>query len=355
MSRQTPSSSQSSRRSFLKGAGVAAAGVIAAPTILRAVELPASGPGSIQGEGAHKYEWLHDWLKVPDHVKLGDCHGVQQSADGRIFMHHNGTPSMLVCDTEGNVMKTWGPEYKGGAHGLQLRKEGNEEFLYLALTNQHRVVKTDLDGKVVYELKVPKDSGVYPDPNKYVPTNIAFHPTNGDFYVADGYGLSYIHIYDIKGNYKSTFGGLGSEPGKMHCCHGIFTDERSGAPLLAVADRENNRIQYFTMEGKHHSFVQGKIDDGIIRRPCHFDVRGTDMLIPDLRGRITILDKDNKAVAELFDNQDPKKRANHGVPKDQRVDGQFVCPHGAIWDAKGDIYVVEWIVGGRVTKLRHVA
>src|ERR1700712_5233629 len=104
----------SSRRSFLKGAGVAAASVIAAPTILRAVELPATGPGSIQGEGAHKYEWMHDWLKVPANVKLGDCHGVQQDAQGRIFIHHTGTPSMLVCDTEGNVIKTWGEEYAGG-------------------------------------------------------------------------------------------------------------------------------------------------------------------------------------------------------------------------------------------------
>ena len=351
MVRQT---SSSSRRSFLKGAGVAAAGAIAAPTILRAIELPANGPGSIQGEGAHKYEWMHDWLTVPDTVKLGDCHGVQQDSQGRIFIHHTGTPSMLVCDTDGKVIKTWGAEYAGGAHGLQLRKEDGGEFLYLALTGQHRVVKTDLDGKVVFDIKYPKDSGVYPDPNKYVPTNIAFHPTNGDFYVADGYGLSYVHIYNILGEYKSTFGGKGSEPGKMQCCHGIYTDVRSGSPKLAVADRENNRIQYFTMDGKHDSFVQGKIDDGIIRRPCHFDVRGTDMLIPDLRGRVTILDKDNKAVAELFDNSDPKKRANHGVPREQRTDGEFVCPHGAIWDSKGDIYVVEWVVGGRVTKLRHV-
>lgn len=349
------SQTASSRRNFLKGAGVAAAGVIAAPTILRAVEIPASGHGSIQGDGEHKYEWLHNWITVPDSVKLGDCHGIQQSADGRIFIHQNGTPSMIVCEPSGKIIKIWGPEYQGGAHGLQLRKEGNEEFLYLALTNQHRVVKTNLEGEVVFDIKYPKDSGVYPDPNKYVPTNIAFHPTNGDFYVADGYGLSYVHIYDINGNYKSTFGGAGTAPGKMKCPHGIYTDERSGEPKLVVADRSNNRLQYFTMGGKHLSFVQGKVDDGIVRSPCHFHVRGTDMLIPDLRGRITILDKDNKAVGELFDNSDPKKRANHGVPKEQRYDGQFVCPHGAIWDQAGDIYVVEWIVGGRITKLRHVA
>ena len=350
-----------SRRQFLKTSVTAAGAAIAAPTILRAIELPAGGPGSIQGEGQHKYEWLHEWIKLPEDVKLGNSHGVQEDSQHRIYIHHMGTPSMLVVDHDGNVIKTWGKEYSSGAHGLQLRKEGNEEFLYLALTGQHRVVKANLDGEVVYELKYPKEASLYKDKDgkkdsdcHYVPTNIAFAP-NGDFYVADGYGLNYIHRYNIKGEYQDTFAGTGSEPGKVKCCHGIYTDSRSGSPLLAVADRENNRIQYFTLDGKHHSFVQGKADDGIIRRPCHFDVRGSDILIPDLRGRVTVLDKDNKAAAELFDNPDAGKRANNGVPKNQWADGQFICPHGAIWDSEGNIIVVEWVAPGRITKLRHVA
>jgi hypothetical protein len=132
-------------------------------------------------------------------------------------------------------------------------------------------------------------------------------------------------------------------------------DKRSGDEKIVVADRANNRLQYFTLDGKHISFVQGKNDDGIVRLPCHFDVRGTDMLIPDLRGRITILDKDNNAAAQLFDNPDPGRREKNGLPMTAWADGQFICPHGAIWDSKGDIYVVEWVAPGRVTKLRHVA
>ena len=96
-------------------------------------------------------------------------------------------------------------------------------------------------------------------------------------------------------------------------------------------------------------------DDGIFRRPCHFHVQNADILIPDLRGRVTVLDKENNAVAELFDNPDPKKRANNGVPKPQWADGQFICPHGAIWDSEGNIIVVEWVAPGRITKLRRVA
>ncbi len=96
---------------------------------------------------------------------------------------------------------------------MQLRNEGNQEFLYLATTSQHKVVKTTLDGEQVFVLNYPKDAKnshgklYYEKEERYNPTNIAFAP-NGDFYVADGYGLSYVHRYGIQGEYISTFGGI---------------------------------------------------------------------------------------------------------------------------------------------------
>ena len=37
------------------------------------------------------------------------------------------------------------------------------------------------------------------------------------------------------------------------------------------------------------------------------------------------------------------------------VPGQFVNPHGACFDHNGNIFVVEWVEIGRVTKLRKLA
>ena len=34
--------------------------------------------------------------------------------------------------------------------------------------------------------------------------------------------------------------------------------------------------------------------------------------------------------------------------------GKFVAPHGACFDHAGNIFVVEWVEVGRVTKLRKV-
>lgn len=35
--------------------------------------------------------------------------------------------------------------------------------------------------------------------------------------------------------------------------------------------------------------------------------------------------------------------------------GRFVCPRGACFDHEGNIYVVQWVEVGRVSKLRRVA
>ena len=112
---------------------------------------------------------------------------------------------------------------------------------------------------------------------KYHPTNLAI-AANGDIYVGGGGGSSYINQYDREGKFIQSFGGEGAGPGQLSSPHGITIDNRGEAPLLLVADRSNNRLQYFTLEGKHLSFVAG------VNLPCHFDERNGILLIPDLGG-----------------------------------------------------------------------
>ena len=68
------------------------------------------------------------------------------------------------------------------------------------------------------------------------------------------------------------------------------------------------------------------------------------------------MDRDNKVIAHLGDDsaantwKDVRK-----LTRDHFTPGKFVCPHGACFDHHGNIFVVEWVEVGRVTKLRHVA
>jgi hypothetical protein len=383
-----------SRRQIVKtgvAAGIAAwlsAGKF--PAILHA-EDKAGDKTPILGDGDHKFEWLGDWAQRPADKPWGNTHAVQETADGRIFVCHTGPESIHVYDPDGKFIEAWGKEYHGNAHGMDLRKENGEEFLYLAPTGMHKVFKTDLKGNVVFVLDFPNDAKdlhdgklcyedketikktkvktttgeeekdvkeVKPAAAFYVPTFTAFAP-NGDFYVTDGYGAGYIHHYNIKGEYISSFGGKGNADDQTQCPHGIYCDTRDPAkPILVVADREHHRLQYFTLEGKLDHLVvneNGDNENGRLRRPCHFSQRGTEMVIPDLRGRVTILDKDNNAVAQLGDNPNSSQRANNGVKQADTTPGHFCCPHGATWDSHGNIFVAEWLPYGRFTKLRRLA
>ncbi len=236
---------------------------------------------------------------------------------------------------------------KGETHGLTLRKEGNEEFLYLCDPNRHLMIKTNLDGKEIFRLGFPEESGLYNNVGEYHPTNVAIAPS-GDIYVADGYGKSWIHQYTKEGKYIRSFGGPGKERGQTSCSHGLMVDTRGAEPVLVVADRSNRRLQYFTLDGRHIRFVKDEL-----RAPCHFDQRGELLLIPDLESRVTLFDKDNKLVVHLGDGTHYKDL--RAKPRDQFIPGQFIAPHGACFDQEGNIFVVEWVEVGRVTKLRKLA
>jgi hypothetical protein len=261
---------------------------------------------------------------------------------------------MVVFDADGKFISSWGPEFLGGAHGLHIQKEGREEFLYLCDKDRAIVVKATLKGEPVWTIGYPDQSDAYQpgvdgQKPKYSPTNLAIAP-NGDIYVGDGYGSSYINQYNSKSEYIRTFGGLGNEAGKVSCPHGLIVDTRAGKePILIVADRGNKRIQRFSLEGEHIDFVQGT------NMPCHFDHwKNGDMVVPDLDARVTLMDRDNRVIEHLGDDSGSDWRKTRTMTRDKFTPGKFITPHGACFDHAGNIFVVEWVEVGRVTKLRKI-
>lgn len=344
-----------SRRGFLTRIGTG----LGAPLLLKATD-KSGNKKPILGAGEHTYEVTHDWGNLPADIEYGNTHGVCEDSRGHIYIFHTvyatseRSDTMVVFDHKGKFVKSWGKEFRGGAHGLYIRKEGSEEFLYLCDIKRGLVVKATLSGEEVFTLGYPKVSEVYaqpgPDGNpiKYSPTNLAVAP-NGDIYVGDGYGSSYIIQYNKDGKYIRTFGGRGKEAGQLNCPHGVFIDTRGDEPILTVADRSNQRIQRFTLEGKHIDFIYGT------PAPCHFSVyKNGDMLIPDLFARVTLMDRNNRIITNLGDDSHSDYMATRKLSRDHFKPGKFVCPHGACFDHQGNIYVVEWVEVGRVSRLRKV-
>ena len=169
--------------------------------------------------------------------------------------------------------------------------------------------------------------------------------------MAEGYGSSYIHKYNSKPDLIATFGGPGKEPGQLNTPHGLMVDTRESTPVLLVADRTNRRIQRFTLDGKHIDFVEGT------KLPCHFHEQNSMVVVPDLMARVTLMDKDNKVITHLGDGQYTNQEWGQLRTKEREnfPPGKFIAPHSAIFDHAGNIFVVEWVEVGRVTKLRKVA
>lgn len=298
------------------------------------------------GKDGHTYKWVGDWAKMPAGKRFGYTHGVAEDKQGHILVFSTGPESMKVFDAEGEFVRSWG--HYNGAHGLHYSCEAGFEYLYLTDPEDGFFCKTTLDGEVLWRLEYPQESGIYQGKEEFRPTNIAVSP-NGDVYVADGYGKPYIHQYTKDAKYIRTWGGKGANEGQLDNPHGIWIDTRQAEPRVLVADRMNHRLQYFTLDGKYLSLV-----DKDVMLPCHFHQRGGDLLIPDLWGRVTIFDKDDRLAVHLGENPGIEKTPGWpNLPHAQRLPGKFISPHMAIWDREGNIFVVEWVEDGRVTKLER--
>ncbi len=352
-----------SRREFM--------GMMAASPILLGMQDKAGTKAPVLGAGQHRFEAIHDWGTLPPQIKWGNTHGVVEDSQGNIYVHHtvhatsDSADTVVVFDATGKFVRSWGKEYRGVAHGFKIRTEGSSEFLYLTVNAanpkmtpqpeaQAVVLKTTLAGEIVWKIDRPPDvEGYRPGPDgarkPYNPTNVAIAP-NGDVYVGDGYGSYFINQYNARGEFIRSFGGRGAEPGKLAEPHGVWVDTRTAKPVLVVADRRNNRLQRFTLDGSHIDFVAG------FRLPCDFDERQGLVVIPDLQGRVSLIGSDNAVIAQLGDSNpanwnNPLRRE----PREKFIPGEFICPHGACFDHDGNIFVVEWVEVGRVTKLRKVA
>ncbi|MDA1014407.1 MAG: twin-arginine translocation signal domain-containing protein [Planctomycetota bacterium] len=354
------------RRQFLQASAVGASAVLAgAPTVVTADK---AGSKHIVGEGDYKYEVIHAWPQLPDKFNWQTTHNVAVDKAGNVYVIHEGRrelkdhPSIFVFDDKGKYIRSFASQFQGGGHGIEVRQEGKQEFLYVcAYQHCKTFAKMDLKGEIVWQRFAPMESGVYaagedtkPEKiwgrNRFMPTNFAFLD-DGGFLLADGYGSFYIHRYDKDGKWKSCFGGPGDGKGKFSTPHGIWIDRREGRkPEVVVCDRAHHTLQRLTLDGQYIETLPGY---GL---PANIDTWKDLMLVPELHARVTLLDVNHKKVAQLGADVD-RIKTKKGIRNDPKQwnDGKFVHPHDACFDNDGNILVAEWVATGRISKLNRLA
>ncbi|HTW99019.1 MAG TPA: hypothetical protein VMD59_09595 [Acidimicrobiales bacterium] len=369
----------------------------------------AGGPGAPPPLelGGERLAWSEGWAETPapEEATHGWAHhGLSLLADGRIVGFHPERADLLVYEPSGACVSSFATGLVEG-HGITVVEEGGGERIWIAdpgakmrrgEDGEYRaasappatsappapsgsqpsgsqpwggqpwgsqpwggqVVQFSLAGDVTRRLERPAHPAY--DGGCYRPTSVAVDETrfggSGEIWVADGYGESLVHRFAADGAYLASLDGTEGPGGRLSCPHGIFVDRRRGDPELFVADRGNAVVRVYGLDGAWRRDA-GR---GFLDSPSAFAAWGERTVVAELRARLAVLDRDEALVGYLGENGeicdspgwpnslDP---AGHAVRRSDLAPGRFNSPHGLATDGAGNVYVAEWLVGGRMVKL----
>lgn len=293
-----------------------------------------------------RYRWHENWVTVPPPGGPGGArtHGLAVTRAGDLLVFHQGNPALLTYSPDGLLLNAWG-DYPG-AHGITRIDENGEEFLWLVDDTRGQVHKVTLSGRVLQQLESPPTGAS--TKARFSPTQMAVNSANGDLWLADGYGTFQVHRYTSEGKHLCSLTGEESGP-HFHVPHGlsfVAHDE------LWVADRRNRLVRVFDGDGNARSSFGREF----LSSPNGFSCGPDWILISELRHSLLAVDRQGRLLARIGENSAspnedpgwPDRPANGIVP------GKFNSPHSAVVDAFGNIFVGEWLTGGRVTKLERI-
>ena len=301
-------------------------------------------------------------------------HGVAVLEDGSIVAAAPDRARLVRLDDSGRELGRIDVELLE-MHGIRAVSDLRVERLWLA-DNGHkfvpgrpsygevhrpgRIVAVELDGSLHQEIVTPELAAYERSP--WHPCAVAVDDEaiggSGDIWVADGYGKSLLHRFSAAGTWLATFDG--SETGtRFDTPHDVVIDRRRATPELYVADRGNKRVVVLDLEGRFLRLVGA----GALTSPSGLATSGELLFIAELHGRLAVLDGTDTVVGYLGTTGGQERQ---GWPNalDERGNttrvpnlgpGTFNSPHGLATDAKGAVYVSEWLIGGRLVRLAPVA
>lgn len=312
----------------------------------------------------HAFRPVADWENVPEGMVHRDVPGVAVGHEDEVYVFARGDNAVIVYDRAGNFLRSWGADVFDNPHGIRVDSEG---FVWCIDNGDHTVRKFSPTAEIVLTLGSPgrpSDTGVRARGGDYSssnyrditqsagpfngPTDVAVL-RDGTAFVSDGYGNARVHRFAADGSLELSWGTPGSGPGQFAVPHAIVLNPDEHRVL--VADRENNRIQEFDLEGELLDVWDGwcrpdglafSPDDGLLLvaelglhagRWPHMAPRRDD----DQVSQCVLADHRTRTIIDRWGTDDPTRP------------GSFFAAHGVAVDSAGALYVgeVAWSGGGK--------
>nr|AIF07016.1 tripartite motif-containing protein 71 (TRIM71) [uncultured marine thaumarchaeote KM3_198_G09] len=205
------------------------------------------------------FQKSHIEILHKDGTKISEIPGPSRPVDiaidgfGKIYATDYLTGTIQIFNTSGSLLKTLtvpsvldktettNPQCtaeiicskNAKLTGITLDPSGN---IYVTDFLNHRVIKLDSSGNILFEFKVPPEEGG----NFSRPTNIEINDLTGDVFVTDN--SDRVLVFNSSGNFLYTFGESGHNVGQFSGPHGITIDDFG---YIYVAEYLNHRIQIF--------------------------------------------------------------------------------------------------------------
>ena len=291
------------------------------------------------GETGYTYaEDIELWGRAPEgwiHHRITD---IAIDANDEVYVLIRGEPWVMVFNSDGELLRTWGDGMFTVPHGITAAPEGS---IYTADAKDNRVHKFSPDGELLLTLgEKDKHCGYLSGKPFHHPTDIAIDHRNGDILVTDGYSNASLHRFTSDGKLLDTWGESGTHPGQFNTLHSIALDRDAN---IYINDRENHRVQIFTPEGKfikqwvnlavNYAIEIDQTGDQLVYiaedfsglRTEQFEIGNSGGL--RLGPRVTIFDMDGNVKSKL------------GEHLPWKAEGQIHFPHGMAVDSGRNIYL----------------
>ena len=265
-------------------------------------------------------------LTLPAGVTMGAAASVAFDSNGHLFVLNRGPQPLAEFDPNGQFIRAFGESLFVRTHGFRIDRDRN---LWVTDVGAHIVVKLDRQGQVLMTIGTKGEAGEWNEAAQSrrlnEPNDVVIAP-NGDVFIAQGHtpgekGDPRVLRFDKTGKFIHSWGGKGKEPGRFDVAHGIAIDAKG---LLWVTDRENQRIQIFSTDGK---FVRELKYAGL---PCGLDIgREAIYMVNGFAGQVLKMDLNGSVVA--------------AVGKPGKGVGEFGEAHFIAVSPKGELWVADTV------------